>query len=90
MDYCLYDPYIFFKASLQLRIRLYSKLLSAGKIKIDVPDCNSFKALSSFLERLSLEGYPEEFHLVVKIYHNLYKKSFDLTKKGHIRSLMNS
>ena len=28
---------------------------------------------------------PEEFHLVEKIHENLYKKSFELTKKGHIR-----
>ena len=52
---------------------------------IDIPDCNSFRALSSFLERLSLECYPEELHLAVKIYHNLDKKSFDLTKKKHTK-----
>ena len=28
---------------------------------------------------------PEEFHLVEKIHENLYKKSFELTKKRHIR-----
>ena len=28
---------------------------------------------------------PEEFHLVEKIHENSYKKSFDLTKKRHIR-----
>ena len=28
---------------------------------------------------------PEEFHLVEKIHENLYKKSFELTKKKHIR-----
>ena len=28
---------------------------------------------------------PEEVHLVEKIHENLYKKSFDLIKKGHIR-----
>ena len=28
---------------------------------------------------------PEEFHLVEKIHKNLYKKSFGLTKKRHIR-----
>ena len=28
---------------------------SAGKITIDVSDCNSFKALRSYYERLSLE-----------------------------------
>ena len=30
--------------------------LSAGKIAIDVSDCNSFKALHSSLDRLSLGG----------------------------------
>ena len=30
---------------------------------------------------------PEEFHLVEKIHENSYKKSFDLTKKRHIRKL---
>ena len=28
---------------------------------------------------------PEEFHLVEKVHENLYKKSFELTKKRHIR-----
>ena len=28
---------------------------------------------------------PEEFHLVEKIHENSYKKSFDSTKKRHIR-----
>ena len=28
---------------------------------------------------------PDEFHLVEKIHENSCKKSFDLTKKGHIR-----
>ena len=28
---------------------------------------------------------PEEFHLVEKIHENSYKKSFELTKKRHIR-----
>ena len=28
---------------------------------------------------------PEEFHLVEKIHENVYKKSFELTKKRHIR-----
>ena len=28
---------------------------------------------------------PEEFHFVEKIHENLYKKSFELTKKRHIR-----
>ena len=28
---------------------------------------------------------PEEFHLIVKIHENSYKKSFDLTKKRHVR-----
>ena len=28
---------------------------------------------------------PDNFHLVEKIYENSYKKSFDLTKKRHIR-----
>ena len=31
---------------------------------------------------------PEEFHLVAKIHENLYKKSFDLTKRRHIRKLI--
>ena len=30
---------------------------------------------------------PEEFHLVEKIHENSYKKSFELTKKRHIRKL---
>ena len=30
--------------------------LSAGKTTFDVADCNSFKALRSSLDRLSLEG----------------------------------
>ena len=30
---------------------------------------------------------PEEFHLVEKIHQNSYKKSFELTKKRHIRKL---
>ena len=28
---------------------------------------------------------PEEFHLVENVHENLYKKSFELTKKRHIR-----
>ena len=28
---------------------------------------------------------PEEFHLVEKVHENSYKKSFELTKKRHIR-----
>ena len=28
---------------------------------------------------------PEEFHLVEKVHENLYKKSFELTKKRHIQ-----
>ena len=38
------------------------------------------------LKRKILESItPEEFYLVEKIHQNLYKKSFDLTKKRHIR-----
>ena len=38
------------------------------------------------LKRKILESItPEEFHLVEKIHQNSYKKSFDLTKKRHIR-----
>ena len=43
---------------------------------------NSIKQLKGkILESMT----PEEFHLVEKIHENLYKKSFELTKKRHIR-----
>ena len=37
--------------------------------------------------KISESTTPEEFHLVEKIHQNSYKKSFELTKKRHIRKL---
>ena len=37
--------------------------------------------------KISESRTPEEFHLVEKIHQNSYKKSFELTKKRHIRKL---
>ena len=45
----------FSKMLLNLKITV-DLSLSAGKLIIGKPDCNYFKALNSFLERLSLEG----------------------------------
>ena len=47
-DYCLFNNCLF------SRLRITVDLpLSAGKITIDVSDCNYFKALRSFFKRLS-------------------------------------
>ena len=54
MDHYLYDPYIFRNSPHTIKDEELP--LSAGKTTIDVLECDSFKALCSFLDRLSLGG----------------------------------
>ena len=61
---------------LLLRERIHINHVIRDRLK------NGIKQLKSkILESIT----PEEFHLVEKIHENWYRKSFDLTKKRHIR-----
>ena len=54
-------------------------------IHINPVICDRFKNSIEDLKGKILESItPEGFHLVEKIYQNLYKKYFDLTKKRHM------
>ena len=53
---------------------------------ISITQCGSLKNSIEQIKGKILEFItPEEFHLVEKIHGNLYKKSFELTKKRHIQ-----
>ena len=60
---------------LLLKEQIYISRVIRDKLK------NSIKQLKAKLK----SGTPLEFHLVEKIHQTLYKKSFNLTKKRHIR-----
>ena len=45
------------------------------------------KSIEQLKEKILKSITAEEFHLVEKIHENLCKKSFELTKKRHIRKL---
>ena len=56
------------------------------QIQINHVICDRLKNSIEQLKGKILESItPEEFHLVEKIHENSYKKSFELTKKRHIR-----
>ena len=62
-----------------------SKLLLQERIQINHVICDSLKNSIKELKGEILESTtPEEFHLVEKIYQNLYNKYFGLTKRKHI------
>ena len=52
MDHCIYDPYIFPNSPYSLGDLPFP----ATNITVNVSGCNSFKALRSLLERLSVGG----------------------------------
>ena len=63
-----------------------SKLVLQEWIHINHVIRNKLKISIEQLKGKILESItPEEFHLVEKIHKNSYKKSFELTKKRHIR-----
>ena len=62
------------------------KLLLQEQIHINHVICDRLKNSIEQLKGKILESItPEEFHLVEKIHENLYKKSFELTKKRHTK-----